>query len=150
MLDAEIEAGSEARIRLALVPYAGPDVVRTVSVPIPAHLAGKTVKLSIKPGYREQRDQPDPENVGELIAVLQDPVYPPKSIVVTYKADASAIAYRGVVADHLPPGAIDLMTPTTSSVMPRPFPSTTRHVVRLPVYMVGEDSVTVKVKPVLR
>jgi hypothetical protein len=71
-------------------------------------------------------------------------------VVVTYDSGDDAVAYRGVVADNIPPGALDLITPTTSSVFPRPFRSTVRRVVPLPVFLVGSDTVQVSVKPVLR
>ena len=150
VLEPEVEAGGEARIRLTLVPYAGPEVTRTLTVPIPRYLAGKDLKLTIKPGYLEERDKADPENVSELLEALKDPVYPPKSVVITYDSGDDAVAYRGVVADNIPPGALDLITPTTSSVFPQPFRSTVRRTVPLPVFLVGQDTVEVTVKPVLR
>lgn len=150
VLQPEVEAGKNARIRLVFVPYAGPEIVRTISVPIPRQLVGEDVKLTIKPGYLEQRDQAEPENVAELVKVLVDPVYPARSLVVTYGSGASAVAYKGKVAGNLPPGALDLITPTTSSIFPSPFGSEVRHVVPLDQFMVGQDTVTVSVKSVLR
>jgi hypothetical protein len=150
LLDPEVEAGQDVHIRLVLVPYAGPQLTKVISVPIPRQLAGEDVKLTIRPGYLEQRDRPEPENVAELVQVLVDPFYPAKSLVVAYSSGAGTVAYKGKVATELPPGAVDLINPTTSSVFPAPYASVVRHVVPLKEFMVGQDTVTVTVKPILR
>ncbi|MBN1612132.1 MAG: hypothetical protein JW940_36205 [Polyangiaceae bacterium] len=150
LLDSEVEAGQDARVRLVLVPYAGPQITKVISIPIPRQLAGEDVKLTIRPGYLEARDRPEPENVSELVKVLVDPFYPAKSLVVTYDSGAGSVAYKGQVARELPPGAVDLINATTSSVFPAPFSSVVRHVVPLDEFMVGQDTVTVTVKPILR
>jgi hypothetical protein len=150
ILDPEIEAGQPARVRLTLLPWAGPAVNKVVSVPIPAHLAGQTVSIDIVPGYLEERDVADPENVRELVRTLENPVYPPKSVVFSFGAGDGAVSYRGHVAKNLPPGALDSIRPTTSSIAPESFQSELRHVATLPQFMTGRDKVSVVVKPVLR
>ncbi len=57
---------------------------------------------------------------------------------------------RGRVAHDLPPGALDVIRPETSSIAPETFATTTRVVVDLPQFMVGRDRVSVTVRPVLR
>jgi hypothetical protein len=150
VLEPEVDAGEPARIRLTLVPYAGPVVHKVITVPIPAHLAGQTVTLEIAPGYTEQRDMADPENVSALVRNLENPLFPIQSVVVSYSAGDAAVSYKGHVARNLPPGALDAIRPTSASVAPEPFKSTTRHVIPLGEFMVGEDRVEVSVKPVLR
>ncbi len=150
VLDPEVEAGKSARIRLTLIPYSGPAIQKVISVPIPRHLAGQTLTLEITPGYTESRDQADPENLPALIQNLQNALYPAKSIVVSYAGGDGAVAYNGHVAHNLPPGALDALRPTTSSVAPDAFRSETRLVVPLPDFMTGQDHVTLTVKPVLR
>lgn len=150
VLDPEVDAGEPARIRLTLVPYAGPEVHKVITVPMPAHLAGQTVTLEISPGYTEQRDQADPENVGALVRNLENPLYPIKSVVVSYSGGDGAVSYKGHVAKNLPPGALDAIRPTSASIAPDAFKSQARHVVPLGEFMVGEDRVEVTVKPVLR
>lgn len=149
VLDPEVNAGQPARIRLTLIPYAGPAFTRTVSVPLPRYLAGKKLTLTISPGYNEQRDQADPDSLNQLINNLQNPIYPPKSIVISYDSGAGAVSYRGHVARDLPPGALDAIRPTSSSLAPDAFRSETRFVVPLTKFMTGQDHVTVKIKPVL-
>ncbi|HKO49255.1 MAG TPA: SpoIVB peptidase S55 domain-containing protein [Polyangiaceae bacterium] len=150
VLESEIDAGAPARIRLTLVPYSGPDVTRVVSVPIPAHLAGQTVNLEIEPGYAEERDQAAPDTLAELIKNFENPVYPAKSAVVSYGTGDAGVAFKGRVAHDLPPGALDVIRPETSSIAPETFATTTRVVVDLPQFMVGRDRVSVTVRPVLR
>jgi hypothetical protein len=150
LLNPEIDAGEPARIRLTLVPYAGPEIQKLITVPIPAHLAGKSVTLEISPGYTEQRDRADPENVAALVRNLESPLYPIKSAVVSFSSGDGAVSYKGHVAKNLPPGAMDAIRPTTASVAPDQFRSQVRHVAPLGDFMVGEDRVEVTVKRVLR
>jgi hypothetical protein len=150
LLEPEIEEGEPARIRLTLIPWSGPPVIRVISVPIPRQLAGQSVSLEIVPGYTEDRDMADPDSLAELVKNLENPTYPPKTIVVTFNAGAGAVSFKGHVARNLPPGAIDAIRPTTSSVAPDSFQSDERVVVPIPDYMVGRDRVSVQVRQVLR
>jgi SpoIVB peptidase S55 len=150
LLESEIDAGAPARVRLTLVPYSGPEITRVVSVPIPAHMAGQTVNLEIEPGYTEDRDQSSPETLAEMIKNFENPVYPAKSVVVTFGTGDAGVTFKGRVAHDLPPGALDVIRPETSSVSPETFQTTTRIVVDLPEFMVGRDRVSVTVRPVLR
>ncbi len=151
LLDPEVEAGQSARVRLTLVPYADEKAfTKVISVPMPAHLAGKTVELEISPGYTEEREMADPDSLSELVSNLEDTTYPAKSIVVSYKTGESGVTFRGHVAKHLPPGALDLLTSSTSSISPEAFSSVRRHVVPITQFMTGTDRVSVVVKPVLK
>ncbi|HEX3778000.1 MAG TPA: SpoIVB peptidase S55 domain-containing protein [Polyangiaceae bacterium] len=150
LLEPEIDAGQPARVRLTLVPFSGPEITRVVSVPIPAHLAGQTVNLEIEPGYTEDRDQSAPDTLAEMIKNFQDPVYPAKSLVVTFNTGDAGVTFKGHIAKDLPPGALDAIRPETSSVSPETFQTSTRIVVDLPEFMVGRDRVAVTVRPVLR
>ena len=149
LLEPEIDAGQPARIRLILVPFAGPEVSHIVSVRLPVHLGGTRVTLRISPGYLEVRDKANVENLSDLIHNLADGTYPPKSLVIAYEGGA-AVTYRGHVARDLPPGALDVLQARTSSVAPAAMRSELRHVERLQKYVIGTDQVTVKVRPVLR
>ena len=150
LLEPEIDAGEPARVRLTLVPFSGPDITRVVSVPIPAHLAGQTVNLEIEPGYSEERDQSAPDTLAEMIANFENPVYPAKSAVVTFNTGDAGVSFKGHIAHDLPPGALDLIRPSTSSISPETFQTSTRIVVDLPDFMIGRDRVSVTVRPVLR
>ena len=149
-MESEIDAGAPARIRLTLVPFSGPEVTKTVSVPLPSYLAGKTLTLEVSPGYREEKDKAVPDSLGELIKNLEDPSYPPKSIVVSYSAGDATVTHRGRVAQNLPLGAVDMMRPTASSIAPDAYQSTVRHVFPLSQFMVGDDKLSVTIRPVMR
>ena len=53
VLEPEIDAGQPARIRLTLVPWAGPDIHKLISVPIPEHMAGQTISLELSPLHED-------------------------------------------------------------------------------------------------
>jgi hypothetical protein len=150
VLDSEVDAGESARIRLTFVPFTGPEITKIVRVPMPQHLAGKTVQIEIGPGYMERKEQADPENVSELVNNLQNPLFPIKSVVMSYQNPDGAVSFKGRVATHLPPGALDAIRPTAASVAPDSFKAETRQVVPLGQFMVGTDRVEVTVRPVLR
>ncbi|MCA9639594.1 MAG: hypothetical protein H6718_17200 [Polyangiaceae bacterium] len=150
LLDPEVDAGQSARIRLTLMPWAGKEITRVIKVPLPKDLAGQTVSLSLSPGYTHYKTKAPPNNLGELIKNFEDPIYPPKSLIVSYSAKTGGVAYKGMIAEDLPPGAMDMIRPTQSSIAPSSFSPMVRQVVPLPLFMVGGDRVDVKVRPVIR
>jgi hypothetical protein len=148
-VETEVDAGQPVNIVLTLIPFAGPPITRTISVPIPKYLAGSTLKLTIRPGHSVPREKANPETLGEFVDNLEDPIYPPKSVVVSYAA-GGGVAFKGRVAENLPPGALDSIRQRTASFSPEAFKSNRYQVVELEDFMVGTDSVTVKVRPILR
>jgi hypothetical protein len=150
LLDAEIDAGQPARVRLTLVPFVGRELTKTLSVPLPARLAGKTVTLEIGPGYQEDRDKAAPNTLAELVKNLEDPVFPPRSLVVSYSAGDATVTHRGRVAANLPLGMVDTLRPTTTSIAPDAYATNVRQVFPLDQYLVGKDKVSVVVRPVVR
>lgn len=149
LLEPEIDAGKPARIRVTLVPYSGPEQTRVLSVELPSHLAGQTVALEIAPGYTEEREVAAPDSLQDLIRNFVSPAYPPKSLVVSFDS-GSGLAFRGRVAKNLPPGAVDAIRPTTSSIAPETVGSPMRAVTSVGQFVVGRDRVSVNVRPVLR
>ncbi|HEX3594051.1 MAG TPA: SpoIVB peptidase S55 domain-containing protein, partial [Polyangiaceae bacterium] len=149
MLDNEVDAGGSARVRLTLEPFSGPLVTRVVEVPVPKHLAGQSVQLTIRPGYTVDKERPAAETLTDLISNLVDPVFPPRSIVVSYPGE-NAVTFRGHVAENLPPGAFDSIRPLSATVAPDAYRAEAHQVIMLPEFMTGQDRVSVDVKPVLR
>jgi hypothetical protein len=145
----EVEAGRPIQLVLSLVPFAGPPFTREITVPIPRYLAGKKLTLSIRPGHQVEREKPEPENLSEFISNLEQPIYPPRSIVVSYRS-GEGVAFKGRVAEHLPAGALDAIQQRTSSFAPQSFRSEQRHVIEIPEFMIGSETVTIQVRPVLR
>ncbi len=150
LLATELDAGQPARIRLTLVPFAGPVIQKTLSVPLPAYLAGRTVTLEIAPGYTEEKDKAAPDSLAELIENLQDPVYPPRSVVVSYASQQATVTHRGRIARDLPVGAADSLRPTSSTVAPDAYATNVREAFPLGQFLVGRDRVTVSIREIMR
>ena len=55
-----VDAGQPARVRLHLVPFAGPEEQKIIEVPIPRELAGKDVDIELSPGLRRGARAPLP------------------------------------------------------------------------------------------
>jgi len=150
LLAPEVDAGEPARIRLTLVPFSGPTITKTLAVPLPAHLAGRTVTLEITPGYTEERDKASPDTLAELVRNFEDPAYPPQSVVVSYASPQATVTHRGRIASELPLGAVDALRPTSSSVAPEAYMGNVRQVFPLGQYLVGRDRVNVTIRQVMR
>ncbi len=150
LVDPEVDAGEPVRIKLTLAPYSGPEVTRVLSVDVPKSLAGQNVNIEVLPGYMEDREGAPPDNLSELIRNLENPTYPPRSVVVAFSAGNAAVSFKGRVAKNLPPGALDALRPTASSVGPDAFQTVVRKVFPLSEFMVGRDKLSVTVRPVLR
>jgi hypothetical protein len=148
-IETEVDAGQPVHVVLTLIPFAGPPITRTISVPVPKYLADTTLKLAVRPGHAVEREKATPESLGEFISNLEDPIYPPKSVVVSY-ATGGGVSFKGRVAENLPPGALDAIRQRTSSFSPEAFKSNEFQVVALDDFMVGTDTVSVKVRPLLR
>jgi hypothetical protein len=150
LVASEIDAGEPARIRVTLAPFAGPAVEKTISVPLPAYLAGRTVTLEISPGYAEDRDRAAPDTLAELIHNFEDPTQPPKSLVVSYASPDATVTHKGRIAADLPMGALDTLRPTSSTIAPETYTTTVHQAFPLDQYLVGRDRVTVTIRPVVR
>jgi hypothetical protein len=149
VLDSEVDAGGTARVKLSLLPFSGPMRTRVIEVPMPKHLAGQSVTLTIRPGYIVDKERPTAENLTDLVSNLVDPVFPPKSVVVSYPG-ANAVLFKGHVAENLPPGAFDAIRPVSATVAPDAYRAEVHQVIPLSEFMTGQDRVTVEVRPVLR
>jgi len=149
-LETEIEAGRKAHLRLHLIPYAGPEQIRVIEVDIPRELAGEQVEIELAPGHQTVPDLPKPENVAELMANLPRLSMAPDVLVATVKVGGQGLAFKGQVASRLPPGALDTLRSSSSTVAPEPFPSVVRTVIPLGQFVIGKDSVKIRVRDVMR
>jgi len=145
LLDTEVEPGQPARLRMTFVPYSGPPVHRTIKLPLDKHLAGEKLSVDVRPGYLVEKQKAPPENLADLIAALSDPIYPARSLVLSF-ATGTGVAHKGHVANNLPAGVVDLVRPHSTTVAPEEFKAQMRHVVPMPAFVLGTDSVTVQVK----
>ncbi|HEY3595512.1 MAG TPA: hypothetical protein VGL13_16605, partial [Polyangiaceae bacterium] len=145
-----IDAGQPARLRLHLVPFAGPEEQKIIEVHVPASLAGHDVDIDISPGYMEAPDLPSPEGFADLLANLARQSYPVDSIVASVRLPEHGVAFHGQVATRLPPSALDVLRPASDTAAPEPFVSHLREPIPLHRLLDGKDHVRVHVRPVLR
>jgi hypothetical protein len=150
LLDPVVDAGAKARLRLHLVPHAGPEVMRTVEAEIPAELAGKEVEIEIVPGYDVVPDLAPPETLDQLLANEPRQTVAARSVVIQFRVPSQGIAYRGHVTERLPAFTLDSLRPQSNSSGPDAFPSWSRTVVPTDWYVEGRDKVKVKVRAVVR
>jgi hypothetical protein len=150
LLTPEVDPGEAVRIRVLLEPYGMPRESRVLTVTLPPELQNQDVQLEIAPGYEVERPLAPAENLAELLANLQNPTEAPRSLVVSFDSGQTGAAYRGVVADALPLGALDRLSSSHSSLTVARFESARHLVTPLPYYVVGKDRVTVHVAPRLR
>jgi hypothetical protein len=150
VLEPEIDAGAPARIRLTLQPFQGKLETRDIEVKLPAELAGHDVEIELAPGYEVDRPLPTPDSVTELMANLPNATFDPESIVASYRLRDAAAAYHGKIVSRLPPGAMDMLRPSSSSDAPEIFAAMVNTAIPLKRFLVGHDSVKVTIRPVLR
>jgi len=151
VLEPEIDAGDPARVRLTLQPHLGEEVQKVVEIPIDSTLAGETVHIKLEPGYQVDRIVATPDSFSELVDVLPKLNYPSETIVASYEVpDEATAAFKGHVAHRLPPGAADVLNPTSSSVAPILYKSKKQVVIPIKGFLVGNDTLTVKVRQVVR
>lgn len=149
-LQTEIDAGQKARFRLHLVPYAGPEQTKVVEVNVPTELAGQQVEIEFAPGYQVAPPLSKPENLTELIANLPRLTMPPDVLVATVKVGGQGVAFKGQVASRLPPGALDTLRSTSTSVTPEPFTSVVRTTIPINQFVTGRDQVRISVRNVMK
>ncbi len=150
VLDPLVDVGQPARLRIHLVPFAGPEVTKIVEVRFPEEMAGKDIDLEIAPGYTVVPDLASPQNLSDLLSNSTKQTALPKSLVVQYRTRTQGVAYRGHVADRLPAFALDSLRPWSSDVAPEPFASYARVITPLDRYIDGTERARVRVKAVVR
>ena len=150
LLTEEVDAGSTAKIRLHLVPYAGQEQTRVIEVPIPPELAGKEVEIELSPGYQEIPERAAPGSVADLMANLERQSFPPDSLVASIKLPEHGVSHRGLVASRLPPSALDVLRPARDTNAPEPFASYARTTFPIRHFIEGKDRVKVRVRQPMR
>jgi hypothetical protein len=150
VLDPVVDVGQPARLRVHLVPFAGPETTKIIEVAFPEELAGKEVEVELQPGYKVVPDLAAPESLAELLRNSTRQTLAPKTLVAQYRLKTQGVAYRGHVADRLPAFALDALRPASSDVAPDAFPTYARVSMSLDRYVEGTDKVKITVKPVVR
>jgi hypothetical protein len=70
--------------------------------------------------------------------------------VVQFRVPSLGIAYRGHVTPRLPLFTLDALRPQSSDTGPETFPSWSRTVIPLEMFVDGRDKAKVKVRAVVR
>jgi hypothetical protein len=150
-VEEEIDPGQPLHVRLTLVPFMGTPEDKVIEVPIPKDFAGQDVDVDLSPGFEVDRPRATPENVADLIAQLSDPTYPKESLVATIRLPSEAGAsFRGNIADRLPPGALDSLKTSSTSLGPDTFGATLQTAFPMQRFVIGRDHVRVHVRPPLK
>ncbi len=150
LIDPVVDVGQAVRVRVHLVPFVGPEITKVLETRIPEELAGKDVDVEVVPGYQVAPDLASPQSLGELLANSTRQTVLPRSLVLQFRLKSQGVAYKGHVAERLPPFALDALRPVSSDVAPDAFGAYARTIVPMERYVDGSDRVKVKVRPVLR
>lgn len=106
----EPEPGSTLPVHVVLRPYAGPEEVRILRVPIPSNVEGQNLEIEITGGASASPPSPEPQSLDDVLSNLQR-TFPSTSLVVTLRRQAPGVSVRGHVAEDLPPSALDSLRP---------------------------------------
>jgi hypothetical protein len=150
VLESEVDAGAPVRIQLDLQRHLGKLETKIIEVNVPAELAGREVEIELAPGYEVERPLPSPETLAQLVANLPNQTFDSESIVASFRLRENGAAFRGKVASRLPAGAIDTLRSSVDSDTPETFVAQVHTAIPLNQFLVGRDTVRVKVRPVLR
>jgi hypothetical protein len=113
---------------------------------LPSSFEAQELKLTVHPGHTVERVKPAPESVRDLLHNFEDTTFEPRSVVVSIDTGETSVAHRGLIAEGLPPGAIDRLTTTTQALSPLEFRTTEHQVFPSSDYLVGSQVVSVRVK----
>jgi len=149
LVEPTIDAGSPARLRVRLAPFAGKEIVQTVNVAVPAEFAGKDAEIEVVPGYEIQPEMGQPQTLSGLLSNATRQTLPPKSLVFQIRLKAQGVSFGSHVADRLPGFALDTLRPQSSTFGPESFHAFARTTLPLAFYVDGKDKVKVHVRPVL-
>lgn len=150
LLDHEVDAGQKVRVQLELEGYKGKRETRILEITIPSELAGKEIDIDLEPGYEIEKPAPTPTTVAGLVTVLNAKTYDPESIVATIRLKDVGATHNGKIATNLPAGVIDMLRPSHDSRAPELFAvyQHTEHPMKK--FVVGRDTVRVKVRAILK
>lgn len=106
--DGRVRAGQSATLDVTLRPYDGPEYTETLQVPIPAGVAGQSLKLDVTSGAFTRPDVAPPETLSGYLDALTK-YYPSSAIVVSVQTLEDGVATRGRLLPDLPSAALDTL-----------------------------------------
>ncbi|MBN1655012.1 MAG: hypothetical protein JXA30_14680 [Deltaproteobacteria bacterium] len=145
----EVDPGSRVELRITLRPFAKPQSVRTVQVLIPHSAAGEEIELVIEPGNEVAVEQPQPDNLSQIIdSVVAG--YPATALVVSTRLPSPGLKLRGHVVRQLPGSAYDTLQLVNQSERVDSFATLRRKVVPIGQVVSGSARLKLKVRELAR
>jgi len=142
--DARVRAGQPVTVDVTLRPYDGPEYTETLRVPIPAGVAGQSVKLDITSGAFTRPDVAPPESLTGYVDSLTK-YYPSSAIVVSVQTLQDGVATRGRLLADLPSAALDTLRASGRSRRLDTYRVTDKTVFPTKRIVVGKQELTVAV-----
>jgi hypothetical protein len=144
-----VDPGSRVDLTVTLRRFGKPESIRSVPVTIPHSAAGEEIELSVEPGDQVAVEQPIPNDLSELFAIVLER-YPSTALVVSTKLPSPGLKMRGHVVRQLPGSAYDTLQLVNQSEQASSFATYRRKVVPLGQVVVGSAKLKIKVREVAR
>jgi hypothetical protein len=126
-------------------PYAGAEYVETVSVKIPAVLAGQSVRIEAASGSMVKPEVAPAENLAGYIANLSK-YYTPANIVVSVQTIDEGAALHGRLIADLPGSAMDTLRPAVQTRRADAYRIAERTIAPSKKIVAGRQELTVAVR----
>lgn len=144
--DGRVRAGQPATLDVTLRPYDGPEYTETLRVPIPAGVAGQSVKLEVTSGAFTRPDVAPPETLSGYLDALTK-YYPSSAIVVGVQTLEDGVATRGRLLPELPSAALDTLRGSGRTRRLDAYRMTDKTVFPTKRIVTGKQELTVSVAP---
>jgi hypothetical protein len=145
----EVDPGSRVDLTVTLRRFGRPESFRTVPVFIPHSAAGEEIELLVEPGDQVAVEQPKPDNLSELLAIVLEG-YPSTALVVSTKLPSPGLKMRGHVVRQLPGSAYDTLQLVNQSEQADSFATYHRKVIPLGQVVIGSARLKLKVREMAR
>ena len=142
---AELIPGKRNQIEVQLRTWDGKDLVETVPVDVPMHLAGGIVQLEVTAGDSAKLDAAPPVDLPSLLNAFRK-LLPGNTWAVTlYPAD-EGVSVEGKLVRDLPPSAQDKLRPVTRTQRAAPYKPISRTVAPAKRVIEGTSTTLVRVR----
>jgi hypothetical protein len=141
----EVDPGSDINVYLTVQRFGEAERTRVVPVHIPATAAGEKIELAFEPGDLVKVDVPKPQNLDQLLQIVQSS-YASTSLVVSTKMPSQGLKLRGQVVSGLPASALDSLQLTSEGDRAVLFPTYVRTEVPMQEVLTGSARVSLDVR----
>jgi len=145
----EVDPGSRVDLFVTLRRFGKPESIRTVPVIIPHSAAGEEIELLVEPGDQVAIEQPKPDNLSQLLAMVLEG-YPSTAMVVSTKLPSPGLKLRGHVVRQLPGSAYDTLQLVNQSEQAVSFTTYRHKLVPLGQVVIGSARLKLKVREMAR